>query len=94
MIFRTLVAKTKLVEQLILVTLQTADLGSTARESRHHNGITIRGLSQPTFATKRPFLESVFSNYVIDFTKSAIRDRNSSSDGMSMSRATYPPISF
>jgi len=34
------------------------------------------------------------SNYVIDFTKPAIRDRSTSSDGMSMSRATYPPISF
>jgi hypothetical protein len=50
-IFRNCVAKTKLVEELTLVTLQTADHGSTRRDSRRHNGITVRGLSQMTFAT-------------------------------------------
>jgi hypothetical protein len=42
--------ETKLVEELTLVTLQTADHGSTRRDSRRHNGITVRGLSQMTFA--------------------------------------------
>src|SRR5918994_366355 len=52
MIFGDRVAKTKLVEQLTLVTLQTAHHGSTSCDSRQHNGITLGGLSQPTFATK------------------------------------------
>jgi hypothetical protein len=52
MIFRNRVAKMKLVEQLTLVTLHTAHHGSTSPRSRQHKGITVRGLSQPTFATK------------------------------------------
>src|SRR6266480_2859673 len=52
MIFGDRVAKMKLVEQLTLVTLQTAHHGSTSPRIASHNGITLRGLSQPTFATK------------------------------------------
>ena len=35
-----------------MVTLQTADHGRSRRDSRQLNGITPRGLFQPTFATK------------------------------------------
>jgi hypothetical protein len=51
MIFGNRVAEMKLVEQLTLVTLQTAHHGPR-RDSRQHDGITLAGLSQPTFATK------------------------------------------
>jgi hypothetical protein len=52
MIFRDRVAKTKLVEQLTLVTLQTAHHRSTSPRIASTNGITLRGLPQTTFATK------------------------------------------
>jgi hypothetical protein len=44
-------AKTKLVENLTLVTLRTAH-HRPRRDSHQHNGIMLRGLSQPIFATK------------------------------------------
>ena len=44
-------AKTKLVEKLTLVTLRTAH-HRPRRDSHQHNGIMLRGLSQPIFATK------------------------------------------
>jgi hypothetical protein len=52
MIFRNRVVEMKLVEQLTLVTLQKPIMNRPRRDSRQHNGITLRGLSQPTFATK------------------------------------------
>jgi hypothetical protein len=52
MIFGNRVAKMKLVEQLTLVTFQTAIMDLPRRDSRQHNGITVRGTSQLTFATK------------------------------------------
>ena len=51
MIFENRLAKVKLVEQLTLITLQTAHHGSTCVDSRRHNGITVGALSQPTSAT-------------------------------------------
>ena len=49
-VFRDRVAKMKLVEELTLV---TSDGPSWINlDSRQHNGITRRGVSQPAFATK------------------------------------------
>jgi len=52
LIFRDRVAKTKLVEQLTWSLFRRPIMDRPRRDSRQQNGITVRGLSQPTFATK------------------------------------------
>ena len=52
------------------------------RRRPKHSGMSAPGSAKPSF------VGSVFSNYVMDFTKPAISDLSSSNDGMSMSRAT------
>jgi hypothetical protein len=63
----------------------TACIGPPQAESPSRNPV---GGMNDFSRRERPFAETVLRTYPIDFTKSAISDRSSSSDGMSISRAT------